>query len=100
MLLKFGIIAGLVVLGCMVFYNEISSVFPNTASVVPASLQSDVEKLGEEATVFVSDRLSESTAQLENMAGEATGSIVENIQDVQQSVVGQASELNPLNLTQ
>ena len=100
MMIKLGIIVGLAVLGGMVFYTEIDAFFPNTVSTVPDSLKADVEKLGSEATDFVSERLDESTVQLEQMAGDATGSIIDNIQDTQESLMSKTSELNPLKSLQ
>jgi len=96
MLIKIGIVAGLVILGGMIFYNELDALFPSTASTVPESLAEDVEKLGGEATGFVEERINESAMQLESMTGEAASGIVENIQGVQERIIGGASSMNPI----
>ena len=100
MLLKYAIVAGLVVLGGMIFYTEIDRAFPNTASTVPASLQADVEKLGDDATVFVAERLNETSQRLEQAADETVSSVSGNVQAVQDQVAGSASALNPVDQIQ
>lgn len=96
MLIKIGIVAGLVILGGMIFYNELGTLFPSTVSTVPASLAEDVEKLGGEATGFVEERINESAMQIESMTDEATSGIVENIQGAQERIIGGASSINPI----
>lgn len=83
MLLKLAIIIGLVVLGGIIFSVEFDTFFPNTASTVPASIGADVEKLSGEATVFIEERLNQSTLRLGEITGEATGSITERMQGAQ-----------------
>ena len=96
MLIKIGIVAGLVILGGMIFYNELGTLFPSTASTVPESLAEDVEKLSGEATGFVEERISESAMQIESMTDEAASGIVENIQGAQERIIGGASSINPI----
>lgn len=96
MLIKIGIVAGLVILGGMIFYNELGTLFPSTVSTVPESLAEDVEKLGGEATGFVEERISESAMQIESMTDEAASGIVENIQGAQDRIIEGASSINPI----
>ena len=96
MLIKIGIVAGLAILGGMVFYNELGVLLPSTVSTVPESLAEDVERLGGEATGFVEGRISESAVQLESMTGEAASGIVENVQGAQERIIGGASSINPI----
>ena len=100
MLLKYAIIAGLVVLGGMVFYTEINKVLPNTASTMPASLQADAEKIGDDATTFVSERLDETSQTLEQVANDTVHSVAGNVQIVQEQVTDGASALNPIDQIQ
>lgn len=100
MILKFAIIAGLVVLGGMIFYTEIGTLFPNTSVTAPEALKSDVEKLSDDATDFVADRLDETSVRLGEAAGNATESIIGNIQDVQERLTNGTSALNPLDSVQ
>ena len=57
MFIKLGIIAGIVILGGMVFSNEIDRFFPNTSANVIGSLQDDVMNLGSQATDSVEKRI-------------------------------------------
>ena len=46
MLLKLGIIAGIIVIGGVVFSSEIGALFPNTSTTGVDSLKNDVQNLG------------------------------------------------------
>ena len=46
MLLKLGVIAGIMVIGGIVFSSEISALFPNTSTTGVNSLKDDVQNLG------------------------------------------------------
>ena len=96
MFIKLGIVAGLVVLGGMIFYNELGSLFPSTVSTVPESLSKDVEKLGGEATDFVEERIGESAARLGNVTDGAAGGLFENIQGAQERIIDGAASINPI----
>ena len=48
MLIKLGIIAGIVILGGMIFYNEIGNIFPSTTTVVNDALTDDINSLAPE----------------------------------------------------
>lgn len=100
MILKLAIIAGLAILGVMIFYTEISTFFPSITSTAPDSLKSDVDKLSDEATGFVADRLNETSVQLGQVANDTTNSIIDNIQDAQEHVVNNTAGLNPLDSVQ
>lgn len=94
-MLKLAIIVGLAVLGGMIFYTEIDTLFPNTASTVPASLHADIDALGNQTNDFVSERLAESTVHLEKMANDTVSDINNRVQTVQGQVINGTSALNP-----
>ena len=50
MFIKLGIIAGIIILGGMIFSNEIDSLFPTTSAAITDSLTNDVSKIGTKAT--------------------------------------------------
>jgi len=60
MFIKLGIIAGIIVLGGMIFSNEIDSLFPTTSATITDSLTNDVSEIGTKATNAVENRIDES----------------------------------------
>ena len=86
MLIKLGIIAGIVILGGMIFYNEIGSIFPSTTTVVNDALTDDINSLGTRASDSIQERLDYSIG----MAGNA---ITEGISNTGQQVSGQLHEV-------
>ena len=100
MILKLAIIVGLIILGGIIFSNEIGKIFPNTASIAPDLLKSDIDKIGDETTGFVTDKLSETSKHITQTVNDTTGSIIDNVQDVQERVINETSGLNPLDSVQ
>lgn len=98
MLIKLGIIAGLVILGGMIFSTEIEKLFPGTTSTLPDSLGSDVESLGSTATSFVGERLNQSAADIGTFANDTAGNLIGSLEDTQETLVGGAESgiLGPL----
>ncbi|MBT3328942.1 MAG: hypothetical protein HN384_03265, partial [Nitrosopumilus sp.] len=60
MFIKLGIIAGILILGGMIFSNEIDTLFPSTSTNVVNSLKEDVSNFGTKATDSVEKRIDES----------------------------------------
>ncbi len=100
MIVKLAIIVGLVILGGLIFSNEIVKLFPSTASTVPDLLKSDVEKISNETTGFVDDKLSETSEHITQAVNDTTGSIIDNVQDIQERVINETSGLNPFDSVQ
>ena len=86
MLIKLGIITGIVILGGMIFYNEIDSIFPSTTAVINDALSDDINSLGTRASDSVQERLDESI-------GVAGNAITEGIGSTDQQVSGQLHEV-------
>ena len=57
MFIKLGIIAGVLILGGMIFSNEIDSLFPSTSASVVDSLKEDVSNFGAKASDSVEKRI-------------------------------------------
>ena len=60
MFIKLGIIAGIVILGGMIFSTEIDNIFPTTSATVSDSLIDDVTNFGTKASDSVGRRIDES----------------------------------------
>ena len=71
MLIKLGILAGIVVLGGMIFSNEIDSIFPSTSATVIDSLKNDVSTMTEKASESVEKRIDSSIDKIVDRTGEA-----------------------------
>ena len=57
MFIKLGIIAGILILGGMIFSNEIDVLFPSTSASVIDSLKTDVSNFGSKASDSVEERI-------------------------------------------
>ena len=64
MFIKLGIIAGIIILGGMVFSNEIDVLFPSTSASVVNSLKDDVSNFGTIASESVEKRIDESVDKI------------------------------------
>ena len=96
MLIKLAIIAGLVILGGMIFSTEIERFFPGTVSTLPESLSSDVGDLSTTATSFVEERLNKSVTDMGLMANETADNLIGGIENTQDALIGD-SESGPLD---
>jgi len=89
MFIKLGIIAGIVILGGMIFSNEISNLFPTTSASVLDSLKDDVSNFGSKASDSVEQRIDSSIDKITNAT---TESISEEISNVGNKVTNEISE--------
>ncbi len=69
MLIKLGIIAGIVILGGMIFSTEIGNIFPTTSATVFDSFMDDVTNFGTTASDSVDQRIDESMGQIVDKTG-------------------------------
>ncbi|MFB5623598.1 MAG: hypothetical protein ACE5RP_01590, partial [Nitrosopumilus sp.] len=90
MFIKLGIIAGLVILGGMIFSNEIDDLFPTTSATVFDSLKNDVNIFGSKASDSVEQRIDES---IDNIVDKTTESISDEISNVGNKVTNELSEV-------
>jgi len=93
MFIKLGIIAGILILGGMIFSNEIDTLFPSTSANVVSSLKEDVSNFGQTATDSVEKRIDDSIDKIVDKTGdvinneisEAGDKISDKISDVKDS---------------
>jgi len=72
MFIKLGIIAGIVILGGMIFSNEIDNLFPTTSASVFDSLKDDAANFGSKASDSVEQRIDESIELLKQFINDSS----------------------------
>jgi len=112
MFIKLGIIAGIIILGGMVFSNEIDTLFPSTSAAVVNSLKDDVSNFGSKASESVEKRIDES---IDNLVDKTSDVITDEISDIgddisneisdvrkssQQTITEKISDFNPIESIQ
>ena len=90
MFIKLGIIAGIIILGGMVFSNEIDTLFPTTSATVLDSLKNDVSNFGSKASDSVEQRIDSS---IDKIVDKTTESISEEISEAGDKVTNEISEV-------
>ena len=88
MFIKLGIIAGIIILGGMVFSNEIENLFPTTSTTVFDSLKDDVNNFGSKASNSVEQRIDSS---IDKIIDKTTESISEEISEAGDKVTNEIS---------
>ena len=89
MFIKLGIIAGIIVLGGMIFSNEIDNIFPTTSATVIDSLQNDVNNFSSKAFDSVEQRIDKS---VDKIADKTSNSITNQISNVGDKITTEVSE--------
>ena len=112
MFIKLGIIVGIVILGGMIFSNEIDSLFPNTSATVVDSLKNDVSNFSTKASDSVEKRIDESldkivdktsdaiTDEINNVGNDISNDISDVRQSSQQTITEKISNFNPIESIQ
>lgn len=112
MFVKLGIIVGLVVLGGMIFSNEIYTIFPSTSATVVDSIKNDVSNFGTKASDSVEkridgsiDKIVDSTSNsISNEINEAENTITTEISEAKESsqkiITDKVSNFNPIESIQ
>ena len=112
MFIKLGIIAGIIILGGMVFSTEIDRMFPTTSATVVDSITNDVTNLGEKASDSVEQRIDDSIDKIvdntnnaiSNEISEAgdklTNEITEAKESSQEIIKEEISNFNPIESIQ
>ncbi|HSG83571.1 MAG: hypothetical protein ACE5RS_00280 [Nitrosopumilus sp.] len=90
MFIKLGIIAGIIILGGMIFSNEIDTLFPSTSATVFDSLKNDVSNFGSKASDSVEQRIDSS---IDKIVDKTTESISEEINEAGDKVTNEISEV-------
>ena len=89
MFIKLGIIAGIVILGGMIFSNEIDNLFPTTSATVLDSLKNDVSIFGSKASDSVEQRIDSS---IDKIVDKTSESISNEISDAGDKISDEISE--------
>lgn len=89
MFIKLGIIAGIIILGGMIFSNEIDTLFPSTSATIFDSLKNDVSNFGSKASDSVEQRIDSS---IDKIVDKTTESISEEINETGDKVTNKISE--------
>ncbi len=92
MFIKLGIIVGIVVLGGMIFSNEIDTLFPSTSATVFDSLQGDLANFGSKASDSVEQRIDESIDKITDKTGNAITNEISEAGDKITSEISEAKE--------
>ena len=90
MFIKLGIIAGIMILGGMIFSNEIDTLFPTTSAIVFDSLKNDVSNFGSKASDSVEQRIDSS---IDKIVDKTTESISEKITETGDKVTNKISDV-------
>jgi len=108
MFIKLGIIAGIIILGGMIFSNEIDNLFPSTSATVFDSLKNDVTSFGSKASNSVEQRIDKSIDTIIDKTGNSiTNEIIEvgdkvtdeisSVKDTSQKAIAkEVSNFNPI----
>lgn len=90
MFIKLGIIVSIVILGGMIFSNEIDTLFPSTSATVFDYLKNDVSNFGSKASDSVEQRIDES---INKITDKTTESISEEISEAGNKVTNEISQV-------
>ena len=90
MFIKLGIIAGIIILGGMIFSNEIDTLFPSTSATVVNSLKDDVSNFGSQASESVEKRIDES---IDNLVDKTSDAITDEISDISDDISNEISDV-------
>jgi len=90
MFIKLGIMVGVVILGGMIFSNEIDNLFPTTSATVLDSLKNDVSIFGSKASDSVEQRIDSS---IDKIVDKTSESISNEISDAGDKISNEISEV-------
>ena len=90
MFIKLGIMVGIVILGGMIFSNEIDNLFPTTSATVLDSLKNDVSIFGSKASDSVEQRIDSS---IDKIVDKTSESISNEISDAGDKIFNEISEV-------
>lgn len=81
MFIKLGIIVGIIILGGMIFSNEIDSFLPTTSATVVDSLKNDLNIFGTKALDSVEQRIDSSIDKIVDKTSESISNEISNVGD-------------------
>ena len=92
MFIKLGIIAGIAILGGMIFSNEIDNLFPTTSATVLDSLKNDVSIFGSKASDSVEQRIDSSIDKIVDKTSESISNEISEAGDKISDEISEAKE--------
>lgn len=92
MFIKLGIIAGILILGGMIFSNEIDTLFPSTSAAVFDSLKEDVSNFGSKASDSVEQRIDSSIDKIIDKTTEPISEEINEVGDKSTNKISKAKE--------
>jgi len=92
MFIKLGIIAGVVILGGMIFSNEINNLFPTTSATVLDSLKNDVDIFGSKASNSIELRIDSSLDKIVDKTSESISTEISDAGDKISDEISKAKE--------
>ncbi len=92
MFIKLGIIAGIVILGGMIFSNEINNLFPTTQATVLDSLKNDVDIFGSKASNSIELRIDSSLDKIVDKTSESISTEISDAGDKISDEISKAKE--------
>jgi len=92
MFIKLGIVAGIVILGGMIFSNEIDNLFPSTSATVLDSLKSDASSFSSQAIDSVEKRIDNSIDKIINKTSDSIANEISDAGDKVSSKISEAKE--------
>jgi hypothetical protein len=92
MFIKLGIIAGIVILGGMIFSNEIDNLFPTTSATVLDSLKNDISIFGSKASDSVEQRIDSSIDKIVDKTSESISNEISDAGDKISDEISEAKE--------
>ncbi len=92
MFIKLGIVVGIVILGGMIFSNEIGNLFPTTSATVTDSLKEDLSNFGTKTSDSVEKRIDESVDKIADKTSNAITNEISEAVDKISSKVSEAKE--------
>ena len=96
MFIKLGIIAGIIVLGGMIFSNEIDTLFPSTSATVVDSIKDDVSNLSSKTVNSVEQRIDDS---VDKITEKTTNAITNEINEVGEKIQDEISDVKEIPIT-
>jgi len=90
MFIKLGVIAGILILGGMIFSTEIYSIFPNTSATVINSFKDDLSNFGSIASDSVEQRIDDS---IDKIVDKTSDSITNEISETGDKISDEISEV-------
>ena len=89
MFIKLGIIAGILILGGMIFSNEIDILFPSTSASVIDSLKNNVSDFGSKASDLVEERIDGSIDNIIDKTGNNISNEISEVKESSQKVISE-----------